>query len=71
METSKKNQVGCGLGAKLGSNYVQCCKKSKETGNIIRFFHILLRDYLLKQEVVVVKPAEWKFMAAIARNNKF
>ena len=38
-------------------------KKSKETGNIIGFFHILLGDFLLKQEAVVVKPSEWKFMA--------
>ena len=35
------------------------------------FFHILLGDYLLKQEAVVVKPTEWKFMAIIARNGKF
>ena len=42
-------------------------KKSKETGNI-RFFHILLGIiYLLKQEAVVVKPPEWKFVATIAR----
>ena len=71
METSKKNQIGCGLGAKFGPNYVQCCEKSKETGNIIRFFHILLGDYLLKQKAVVVKPPEWKFMATIATNAKF
>ena len=38
LETSKKNQIGCGLGAKFGPNYVQCCAKSKETGNIIRVF---------------------------------
>ena len=67
----QKNQIGCGLGAKFGPNYVQCCEKSKETCNIIRFFHILLGDYLLKQEAVVVKPTEWKFMAIIARNGKF
>ena len=54
---AKKNKVGCGLGAKFGPNYVQCCEKSKETGNIMRFFQILLGDYLLKQEeTVVVKP---------------
>ena len=28
-------------------------------------------DYLLKQEAVVVKPPERKFMAIIARNVKF
>ena len=67
----KKNQIGCVLGAKFGPNYVQCCEKSKETGNIISFFHALHGDYLLKQKVVVVKPPEWKFMAIIARNAKF
>ena len=56
METSKKNQIGCGLGAKFGLNYVQCCEKSKETGNIISFFSHFTLDYLLKQEAVVVKP---------------
>ena len=71
METSKKNQIGCGLGARFGPNYAQCCEKSKETGNIIVFFHILLGDYLLKQEAVVVKPPKWKFMENIARNAKF
>ena len=67
----QKNQIGCGLGAKFGPNYVQCCEKSKETGNIIRFFSYFTWDYLLKQEAVVVKPPEWKFMAIIARNAKF
>ena len=71
METSKKNQIGCGLGAKFGPNYVQCCEKSEETGNIIGFFHILLGEYLLKQKVVVAKPPEWKFMVIIARTAKF
>ena len=27
LETSKKNQVGCRLGAKVGPNYVQCSEK--------------------------------------------
>ena len=66
----QKNKIGCGLGAKFVPNYVKCCEKSKETGNIIRLFHILLGDYLLKQKAVVVKPPEWKFMAIIARNTK-
>ena len=70
METSKKNQIGCGLGAKFGLNYVQCCEKSKETGNI-RFFSYFTWDYLLKQEAVFAKPPDWKFMAIIARNAKF
>ena len=60
------------LGQNLGQIMSQCCEKSKETGNIIRFFfHILLGDYLLKQEAVVVKPPEWKFIAIIAKNTKF
>ena len=63
METSKKNQIGCGLGAKFGPNYVQCCEKSKETGNIIRFFSYFTWNNLLKQEEVVVKSPEWKLMA--------
>ena len=70
METSKKKQTGCGLGAKFGPSYAQCCEKSKETGNIIRFFHISLGDYLLKQKAVVVKSSEWEFMAIIAINAK-
>ena len=38
-------------------------KVYKETGNIIRFFDILLGNYLLKQEAVAVKPPERKFIA--------
>ena len=71
METSKKNQIGCGLGAKFGPNYVQCCEIKIKTGNIIRFFSYFTWDYHLKQEAVVVKPPEWKFKAIIARNANF
>ena len=46
-------------------------KKVKKQAISFRFFCILLGDYLLKQEAVVVKPPEWKFMAIIARNAKF
>ena len=70
METSKQNQIGCDLGVKFGPNYVQCCEKSKETGNVIRFFSYFTWDNLLRQGVVVVKPYEWKFMAIIAKNSK-
>ena len=45
-------------------------EKSKETGNIIRFFSYFTWDNLLKQEAVVVKPYESKFMAIIAENSK-
>ena len=71
MEIGKKNQIGCGLGAKFGPKYVQCCEKSKETDNIIRFFHILLGITFLKEEAVVLKPPEWKFIAIIDRNTEF
>ena len=27
-KAAKKNQIGCGLGAKFGPNYVQCCEKN-------------------------------------------
>ena len=46
-------------------------KKVKKQAISLEFFHILLRDYLSKQEAVVVKPPEWKCLAIIARNAKF
>ena len=46
-------------------------KKNKETGIINNFFHILHREYLLKQDVVVGKIFEWKSKANIARNATF
>ena len=67
----KNNQIDCGLGVKFGPNYVQCCEKSEETGSIIRFFSYFIWDYLLKQETVVLKSPEWKFMAIMDRNTKF
>ena len=59
------------LGQNLGQIISNVVIKSKETGNIIRFFSYFTWDYLLKQEAVVVKPPEWKFMANIAGNTKF
>ena len=50
------------------SNAVKRVKKQAISLGV--FFHILIGDYLLKQEAVVVKPPEWKFMAIIARNAK-
>ena len=42
-KAAKKNQIGCGLGAKFGPNYVQCCEKNKKKQAIsLGFFHILL-----------------------------
>ena len=46
-------------------------KKSKETGNIIRFFSYFTWEIPFKAKVVVLKSPEWKFMANIARNAKF
>ena len=46
-------------------------KKVKKQAISLGFFHILLGDYLLKQEAVVVKPPEWKFTPIIAKNTKF
>ena len=46
-------------------------KKVKKQAISLGFFYILAGHYLLKQEAVVVKPSEWKFMTIIARNIKF
>ena len=46
-------------------------KRVKEQAISLGFFHIILGDYLLKQEAVVVKSPEWKFKAVIAENTKF
>ena len=50
-----KNKVGVVLGQNLGQIRSNVVKKSKETGNINRFFHILHGKYLLKQKVAVVQ----------------
>ena len=49
----------------ISSNVV---KKVKKQALSFGYFHILLGEYLLKQKLVVVKPAEGKFMAILARN---
>ena len=36
----------------------QILKKVKKQATSLGFFHILLEDYLLKQEAVVVKPPD-------------
>ena len=58
------------MGQNLGQITSNVVKKVKK-GNIIRFFHILLGDFLLKQEAVIAKPPGWRFMAIIARDTKF
>ena len=55
----------------LGQIMPNVLKKVKKQAISLGFFHILLEDYLLKQEAVLVKPPEQKFMAIIARNAKF
>ena len=59
------------MGQNLGQIITNVVKKVKKQAISLGSFHILLFDYLLKQEAVVVKPPEWKFMAIIARNAKF
>ena len=46
-------------------------KKLMKQAISLGFFQILLVDNLLKQEAVVVKQPDWKFMAIMARNAKF
>ena len=64
-------QLGVVLGAKCGPNEVQNYEKSRETGIINRFFHILHGEYTSKHTVMVVQTSEWKFKANIARNLTF
>ena len=64
-------RLGVVLGQKLGEIISNGLKKVKKQAISLVFFHILLEDYLLKQEVVVVKPPEWKFMTIIAGNAIF
>ena len=70
-KAAKKINLGVVLGQNLGKIMSNVVKKSKETGNTIVFFSYFTWDYLLKQESLVVKPPEWKFIAIIARNTKF
>ena len=71
MKPSQKKSKWVLCWAKFGPNYVHCCENSKETGIINRFFHILHREYLLKEKLVAVETPEWKFKATIARNVTF
>ena len=68
---AKKIRVVVVLGQNLGQIRSNVVKKVKKQAISLGFFHILLGDYLLKQEAVVVKPPEWKFIAIIAKNTKF
>ena len=68
---AKKIKLGVVLGQNLGQIMSNIVKKVKKQAISLGFFHILLGDYLLKQEAVVVKLPEWKFTAIIAKNTKF
>ena len=59
------------LGQTLSQIMSNTVKKVKKQAISLGFFHILLGDYLLKQEAMVLKPPEQKFMAIIAKNAKF
>ena len=59
------------LGQNLGQIMSNVVRKVKEQAISLGVFHILLRDYLLKHEAVVVKPPEWKFRAIVAKNTTF
>ena len=61
------------MGQNLGQIMPNVVNKVKKQAISLDFFHILLGDYLLKLEAVVVKPPEpeWRFIEIIARNVKF
>ena len=67
---AKKVKLGVVSGQNLGQIMSNVVKKVKKQAISLGFFHTLLGDYLLKQEAMVVKPPEWKFMAIRASNAK-
>ena len=68
---AKKIKLGVVLGQNLGQIMSNVVKKVKKQVISLGFFSYFTWDYLLKQESVVVKPLDWKFIAIIARNTKF
>ena len=68
---AKKPKLGVVSGQNLGQIMSNVVKKGKKQVISLRFFSYFSWDYLLKQEVVVVKPPESKFIAIIARNIEF
>ena len=46
-------------------------RKAKKLALSIDFFHTLLGEYILKQEVVIIEIPEWKYKASLARNTTF
>ena len=71
METSKKNQIECGLGGKFGPNYVQCHEKVKKHAISLGFFSYFTWGLPSKARISGCEITEWKFMAIKARNAKF
>ena len=63
--------MGVVLGQNLGKIRSNVVKKVRKLALPIHFSHILHREYISKQEVVVVQIPEWKFKANIARNAIF
>ena len=61
----KKIKLGVVLVQNLGQIMSNVVKKVKKQAISLGSFHIFLGNYLLKQEAVVVKSSEWKFMAII------
>ena len=59
------------LGQNLGQSMSNVVKKVKKWIISLGFFHILLGITFLKEEAVVLKPPEWKFIAIIDRNTEF
>ena len=66
-----KNKVDVVLGKNLGQIRFNVGKNVKKLALSIGVFHILHREYILKQEVVVVQTPEWKCKANIVRNATF
>ena len=56
------------LGQNLGQIMSNVMKEVNKLALSIGFFHILYGEYILKQEVLVLKTPKWKSKANIARN---
>ena len=67
---AKKIKLGVVLGQNLDQITSNVVKKVKKQVISLGFFSYFTWDNLLKQEAVVIKPYEWKFMAIIAKNSK-
>ena len=63
--------MGVVLGQNLGKVMSNVVKKAKKQVISLVFFSYFTWDYLLKQEAMVVKPPEWKFLAIISRIPNF